>query len=103
MADAQDFFVTIADGQYDLSQNLTTYDTEFRAYRLTDYLLSQDRTTATFPCGAGICKLGAGVTNTEEMINRILADPKMPYRVTPAAPGDRLFPAIVTPSKQQNP
>jgi RHS repeat-associated protein len=110
VADAQEFVGTINEntGWYDLSKNLSTYQTELRAYTVTQALLASGNEHRDFgQCGLDPCRLGAGVMPAKviETINRMLANPDNRYGsppnygVTPGKPGPLLYPALTTPGK----
>jgi RHS repeat-associated protein len=110
VADAQEFISTIgiAAPYYDLSKNLTTYDTEVRAYGVTQSILSSGNEHRDFgQCGLDPCRLGAGVmpAKVREVIDRMLADPENRYGSPPKYgissknPGPRLYPGLTTPDK----
>lgn len=107
VADAQNFAATAnANGNFDVSKNLSQYQTEFKAYMNTNSILNSEVPPAPASygqCNNGPCILGQGaslksVTNT---INQLLANPKNGYGVTPANPGKLLYPILTTPQKPQ--
>jgi RHS repeat-associated protein len=103
VADAQDFVATanMTTGEYDASKNLASYQTEFKAFMVTQSVLAAGNTRLSYgQCGGGEpCMLGAGVTPAKavETINRLLANPANGYGVTPANPGPLLYPTLTTP------
>jgi len=108
VADAQDFAATInMQGGFDASKNLSTYQTEFRAYMVTQSILSSENTKFGYgDCGvSGPCILGAGIMPAQaaQTINQLLANPANRYGaapnygVTPANPGPALYPELTTP------
>jgi RHS repeat-associated protein len=102
VADAQDFAASITpDGAADQSKNLTKYQTELKAYLISQSILKTENEKRTFgDCGVSPCILGAGVTPVKavETINRILAvPPPASYGVTPAKQGPLLYPSLTTP------
>lgn len=77
---------------YDLNKNLTVFDRETKAYRLTHKIFFEEK--KIFDLGCRGCTLGRGrilAADVDRAIRRILADPSR-YGVTPKAPGARLFP-----------
>ena len=77
---------------YDLSKNLTSFDREMNAYRLTHKIYYKERAVADFGCDG--CTLGRGriiQADVDRAIRRILADPSR-YGVTPKNPGELFFP-----------
>jgi RHS repeat-associated protein len=81
VADAQDVVSSIAitnGGQnFTVGQNITRYQSEQRAYRVTDSILRSENETYHFACGLSDCILGRGLTmpgQLTEQIDRILAN-----------------------------
>lgn len=110
VADAQEFVSTIDEntGWFDLSKNLTTYQTEVRAYGVSQSILASGNEHRDFgQCGLDPCRLGAGVmpAKVREVIDRMLANPDNRYGsppnygVTPSRPGPLLYPELTTPNK----
>jgi hypothetical protein len=102
VADAQDFVSTIdiKSGGADQSKNLTEYATELKSYLVSNSILASANEKRNFgDCGLDPCTLGAGVSLARvlENINRLLADPKNGYGVTPANPGPVMYPNLTTP------
>lgn len=108
VADAQDFVATInMQGEFDASKNLTSYQTELRAFMVTHSILAAGNTKLGYgDCGvSGQCLLGAGVTRAQatETIKQLLANPANRYGtapnygVSPANPGPLLYPLLTTP------
>lgn len=108
VADRQDFASTItAAGGFDASKNLTEYQTETRAYGVTQSILASENTSIGYgTCGVGgSCKLGSGVNpaNAAQTIAQLLANPANKYGtgphygITPANPGPILYPGLTTP------
>jgi RHS repeat-associated protein len=108
VADAQDFASTInTQGVFDASKNLSTYQTELKAYMVTQSILSSENTKFGYgDCGlSGPCILGAGIMPAQALqtINQLLANPANRYGaapnygVTPANPGPVLYPSLTTP------
>ena len=91
--DAQGFAATVTpQGYYDLSKNLTQFQTEMNAYGITNSVLSDEGVTANSgTCSDGPCVLGFGVTNPNSTIKQLLANPANGYGVTEANPGQRQF------------
>jgi RHS repeat-associated protein len=73
---------------WDLSKNLTKFDTEMNAYKVSAAVYARAGQTWK-PCAN--CKIGAGVSphDTELAIKNILADQSGLYKVTPQNPGAR--------------
>jgi len=105
VADAQDFASTITmQGNFDLSKNLSQYQTEFNAYLVTNAIMNGDGVQASFgQCGNGSCVLGQGVSpgQAANTINQLLANPGNGYGVTPTNPGMVLYPTLTTPQAPQ--
>jgi hypothetical protein len=97
--DAQGFASTVTQqGFYDLSKNLTSFQTEMNAYRRSNAVLGSEGQQRSFGyCGSGSCVLG-GIPNPDPTIRMLLADPRNGYGVTEANPGARQFPEITTPN-----
>lgn len=95
VADAQAFVNALTPSSADYTKNLTKYQTELRAYMVTQSVLSSANEKHTYDCGLmGNCQLGAGVPDVTGNINRLL-DYK--YHGTPQNQGSRLYPAFVPP------
>ncbi len=103
VADAQDFASTInMNGNFDVSKNLSSYQTEFKAYMVTNSILNSDGQQASFgQCGGGQCVLGVSPKSAGKTINQLLANPANGYGVTPKNPGSLMYPALTTPQKPQ--
>jgi RHS repeat-associated protein len=105
VADAQDFAATInMNGGFDVSKNLNQYQTEFKAYMVTNSILNSLGDKKSFgQCGDGDCILGFGVSQRQagNTINQLLANPRNGYGITPKSPGALLYPALTTPQKPQ--
>jgi RHS repeat-associated protein len=108
VADAQDFVATInMRGEFDSSRNLTSYQTELRAFMVTHSILASRNTKLGYgDCGvSGPCLLGAGITRVQatETIEQLLANPANRYGtapnygVTAANPGPLLYSSLTTP------
>ena len=97
---AQGFAATVTpQGYYDLSKNLTEFQTEVNGYGISNSVLSDEGVKASFgTCDNGPCVLGFGVTNPGATIRQLLANPANGYGVTEANPGPRQFPGITTPN-----
>jgi|SRR5579859_1563400 len=108
VADAQDFVKAISPtGEIDQSKNLSTYQTEFRAYMVTQSILDSHKVRLGFgECGKEApCYLGFGVARAQaiQTINELLANPAN-YRgvgpncgVTPDNPGPALYEVLTPP------
>ncbi len=98
--DAQSFAATVTpQGFYDLSKNLTQFQTEMNAYRVTNSFLSGNGVHRDFGnCGLSPCRLGQGVVSPDPTIRQLLANPANGYGVTEANPGARQYPQITTPN-----
>ncbi|MHB8487115.1 MAG: hypothetical protein ACYDCM_15495 [Candidatus Acidiferrales bacterium] len=107
VADAQDFVKAISPtGKIDQSKNLSTYQTEFRAYMVTQSILASHKVRLGYgECGKEApCHLGFGVAREQaiQTINELLANPANycgvgpNYGVTPDNPGPALY-EILTP------
>jgi len=97
-ADAQGFAKTFDGMHWDLSKNLTEYQTELNAYRVTQSIQAAANERASYgQCGSGQCVFGPGVRNSDDVINQLLADPRNGYGITPDNQGPRQF-DINTPS-----
>ncbi len=85
----QDFVKTItSDFHYDLSKNLTHWQTEMNAYAVTSAILNQQASLGT--CGNGQCVLGPGVSarGVAATTMQLLANPANGYnRFVDAATG----------------
>jgi RHS repeat-associated protein len=102
VADAQDFVASITPtGEADQSKNLTKYQTELKAYLVTQSILDSESEKRSFGnCGLAECVLGRGVLPAQALdtINQYLAKPAPAgYGVTPANPGPVLYPTLTTP------
>lgn len=108
VADAQDFVATInMQGDFDVSKNLTSYQTELRAFMVTHSILAAGNTKLSYgDCGlSGPCLLGAGITHAQatQTINQLLANPANRYGtapnhgLTPTNPGPLWYPLLTTP------
>jgi RHS repeat-associated protein len=96
VADAQAFVNALTPASADYTKNLTKYQTELRAYSVTNSVLSSANEKHAYDCGlAQTCELGAGATGVAGSIDGILARP--PYNVTPQNQGSRLYPAFTPP------
>ena len=96
VADAQAFAASVTPaGAYDSALNLTTYDTETRAFHVTAAVLGSEGEREVYAGGL----LGSGISPaaTDATIQRILGDPKGIYNVTPTSPGAALFPLLGVP------
>jgi RHS repeat-associated protein len=102
VADAQDFAKTVSSDlmHYDYSKNLTRYQTEVNAYRVTQavWASSNDKSSYGDGCTGGQCILGVGVKNSDEVINQLLASPENRYNVTPDNQGAHQFPEVPPPN-----
>lgn len=107
VADAQDFVKAITStGEIDQSKNVSIYETEFRAYMVTQSILDSHRVRLGYgECRKDApCHLGFGVTRAQaiQTINELLANPAKycgvgpNYGVTPDNPGPALY-EILTP------
>ena len=103
VADREDFAAAanINTGAFDASKNLSKYETEFKAYMVTQSIMSSENEKRGYGnCGMGDpCALGTGVTQKQaaDTINRLLANPANHYNVTPANPGTVIYPSLTTP------
>jgi RHS repeat-associated protein len=101
VADAQDFAATVsADlAHYDYSKNLTKYQTEVNAYRVTQAIQAAANEKVSYGegCTGGQCIFGPGVRNIDEVINQLLAAPANGYSLTPDNQGGRQFPEVPPP------
>jgi len=108
VADAQDFVNAISPtGAMDQSKNLTAYQTELRAYMVTQSILASENVKLPYGnCAMGTpCMFGAGIMGAQvtQTINQLLANPANRYGtapnygVTPANPGPVLYPILTTP------
>lgn len=80
VGDAQAFAATVTpDFHYDLSKNLTSFQTEMNAYRVTQSIWDAAGKTASYgQCGAGQCLFGPG-TNVDATTILLLANPANGY------------------------
>ena len=78
--DAQAFAATVTpDFHYDLSKNLTSFQTEMNAYRVTQSIWDAAGKTASYgQCGGGQCLYGPG-TNVDATTIMLLANPANGY------------------------
>lgn len=113
VADAQDFVNAISPtGKIDQSKNLTSYQTEFRAYMVTQSILVWNKMQSGYgECGkAKPCHLGFGIPQIQaiETINELLANPAnrcgVPpnFGVTPQNPGPALYQLLTLPYLEKN-
>jgi len=102
VADAQDFAATVSSDltKYDYSKNLTQYQTEVNAYRVTQAVQAAANEKSAYGdgCTGGPCIFGPGVRNIDEVINQLLASPSNNYNLTPDKPGARQFPDVPAPA-----
>ena len=99
--DAQGFAATVtSQGFYDLSKNLTSFQTELNAYRVTNSILNSNGAQRGYQCDGGPCVLGQGIVNPDPTIRQMLATPasRGGYGVTDANQGSRQNPNITTPN-----
>jgi hypothetical protein len=102
--DAQGFVATFTKNAtfWDVSKNLTAFQTEMNAYRITNSVFSSARQTYSTGCNG--CTLGGSTPRTaadvDLAIKKILADPGGAYKVTPQNQGPRQFPEWTTPPPQ---
>jgi len=101
--DAQGFAASFTKNaaSWDLSRNLTVFQTETNAYRITDSIYKS--ANQSFSTGCRGCTLGTGARTPADRdlaITRILANPSGPYKVTPQNQGNRQFPEWTTPPPQ---
>jgi RHS repeat-associated protein len=94
IVDAQGFVATFAlnAASWDISTNLTTYQVEMNAYRLTHSVFAA--ADQRFGGGCQGCDLGRGIktdADRDMAIKRILANPDGHYKVTPENQGPRQF------------
>ena len=94
LVDAQGFISSFARNaaSWDVSKNLTSFQTELNAYRLTHAVFQVSNKRFRQSCSG--CNLGQGrktAADVDLAIKRILADPAGQYRVTPENPGPRQF------------
>jgi hypothetical protein len=92
--DADTFAATITSSDHwDLSKNLTKYQTEMNAYRITNLVLGDEGTQLGFGKHGGCpCALGGErgpMPNPDPNIKMLLADPKNGYGVTEQNQGAR--------------
>jgi hypothetical protein len=108
VADAQDFVKAISPtGEIDQSKNLSTYQTEFRAYMVTQSILDSHKVRLGYgECQKDApCDLGFGVARAQaiQTINKLLANPGNHcgagpnYGVTPDSPGPALYEVLTAP------
>ena len=63
VGDAQGYFSTINGGQSDMSKDLTHFQTEMNAYRVTASIWAASGNTASYgQCGGAPCNYGPGMT-----------------------------------------
>ncbi len=103
VADAQDFVSTMTmGGNFDVSKNLSKYQTEFKAYMVSNSIMNSQGDKASYGqgCDGGQCILGFGVGQRQaaNTINQLLANPANGYGVTSKAPGALLYPALTVPT-----
>jgi hypothetical protein len=78
VADAQDLVKSITSdalGNFKVGQDITQYQSEQRAYHVTDSILRSENQTAKFGCGVDDCVLGTGLKMSGQAtaeIDRIL-------------------------------
>lgn len=107
VADAQDFVKAITPtGEIDQSKNVSIYETEFRAYMVTQSILDSHKVRLGYgECRKETpCHLGFGIARAQaiQTINELLANPANycgvgpNYGVTPDNPGPALY-EILTP------
>jgi len=85
-------------GDYDLSKNLTSFQTEMNAYRITNSIMNSKGEQRSYgSCDGGPCLLGQGVVNPDPTIRLLLANPANGYGVTESNQGSRQNPNITTP------
>ncbi|HKC66041.1 MAG TPA: RHS repeat-associated core domain-containing protein, partial [Pyrinomonadaceae bacterium] len=110
VADAEEFVGTINEktGWFDITKNLSTYDTEVRAYKVSHSILASENEHRDFgQCGLDPCRLGAGVipARVNDIIDNLLANPANRYGtppnygVSPNNPGPLLYPDLTTPAR----
>jgi RHS repeat-associated protein len=99
VVDANTFAATVTqDGHYDLSKNLTEFQTEMNGYRATNSVLGSEGVKGKFGrFGDCPCTLG-GLPNPDPTIRKLLADPRNGYGVDETNQGPRQFPEITTPN-----
>jgi hypothetical protein len=101
VADAQAFAATVSADlmHYDYSKNLTKYQTEVNAYRVTQAIQAAANEKASFGegCTGGQCIFGPGIRNTDQVINELLAAPANGYNLTQDSQGGRQFPDVPPP------
>ena len=78
--DAQAFAASVTpDFHYDLSKNLTSFQTEMNAYRVTQAILeAAGKTASKGQCGSGPCLYGPGA-NSDATTIILLANPTNGY------------------------
>jgi RHS repeat-associated protein len=83
VADAQDFAKTATmTGQYDLSKNLTNWQTELNAYKVSAAIQGASGRSAAFgACGSGQCTFGPGMPDAQVKSTTmiLLANPSNGY------------------------
>lgn len=92
-SDAQGFLGGFTNDGFDSSLNISHYESELRAYRLSHRVLGAAGKKAKYPCGSK-CSLGKGVkgpTDADRRIKRLLKDPAMGYELTEQNDGGPLF------------
>ena len=107
VADAQDFVKSITPdghGDFKVGQDITQYQTEQRAYHVSDSILRSGNQSENYNCGMSACTLGVGLKNpgqvTEE-VDRILQHNyksslnKQP--LTPTNQGGSVVPLVAVP------
>jgi len=108
VADAQDFVKAITPtGEIDQSKNVSMYETEFRAYMVTQSILESHKMLLGYgECQKGVpCHLGFGVAHAQaiQTINELLANPVNHcgagpnYGLTPDNPGPALYEVLTPP------
>jgi RHS repeat-associated protein len=101
--DAQGFVASFTKNaaSWDLSRNLTKFQTETNGYRITDSIYRSAHQSFSMRCQG--CTLGTGARTPADRdlaITRILADPSGVYKVTSQNQGNRQFPEWTTPPPQ---
>ncbi len=101
--DAQTFVATftITPTFWDVTKNLTLFQTEMNAFRITHKVYSS--ANQSFSAGCRGCRLGAGVRTRADVdlaITKILADPDGQYKLSPANQGKHQFELWVRPPEQ---
>ena len=107
VADAQDFVKSITPdghGDFKVGQDITQYQTEQRAYHVSDSILRSGNQSEKYQCGLGECVLGVGLKNPGQVtaeVDRILQHNykssvnKQP--LTPTNQGGSVVPLAVVP------